>query len=394
MRSAFLPFSPPCLGEDEIGEVADAIRSGWITTGPKVRAFEAAFATHVGAPGALALNSCTAAMHVALATLGIGPGDEVITSTMTFCSTVNVIEQVGATPVLVDVEPDTLNLDPELVAAAISPRTRALIAVHYAGHPASMTRLRELAEAAKLHILEDAAHALAASHEGRSIGSGSNPVAFSFYATKNLATGEGGMLTGDPGFLEKARVWSLHGMSRDAWKRYEQGGNWFYEVVLPGFKYNMSDVQAGLGLAQLRKLPSFQHRRQAIAAAYTAAFARDPAIATPVVRQSCSHAWHLYPIRLQLEQLLIDRAQFIDELAALNIGASVHFIPVHRHPYYRDRYTLAPSRFPVAEDAYWRLVSLPMHPGLTEADANDVIEAVIETVEKHRRRKDRASSAA
>src|SRR3989475_11993633 len=257
-RQSWLPFSPPAVGQAEIDEVADTLRSAWITPGPKTQRFEREFAAFVGAPGALALNSCTAALHTALATLGIGPGDEVITTPLTFAATANVIEHVGARPVLVDVEPDTLTIDSTQIAAAMTPHTRAIIPVHYAGHPADMGPIHALAQAHRLLVLEDAAHALPAAYRGRKIGSGSNPVAFSFYATKNLTTAEGGMLTADPDFLARARILSLHGVSRDAATRYAAGGHWAYEVLVPGFKYNMTDMQGALGLWQLRKLDRFQ----------------------------------------------------------------------------------------------------------------------------------------
>jgi dTDP-4-amino-4,6-dideoxygalactose transaminase len=384
-RRTFLPFSPPSIGEAEIVAVVDTLRSAWITTGPKTRRFEQEFAATLGAPGALALNSCTAGLHTALATLGIGPGDEVITTPLTFAASVNVIEHVGARPVLVDVEPDTLNIDPAAVARAITARTKAVLPVHYAGHPADLDALEELARAHGLAVVEDAAHALSARYKGRFIGAGPNPVAFSFYATKNLTTGEGGMLTGDPAFLEGARTISLHGMSRDAWTRYDQGGGWYYEVVLPGFKYNMTDIQAAIGLCQLGRQDAFQRRRREVVARYTDAFAAHDALEPPTVRPDVQHAWHLYVLRLRLEVLRIDRARFIDELTDRNIGTSVHFIPIHMHPYYRDKYGYAPQAFPVARANYERLVSLPLHPGLSDGDVADVIEAVRDVAAMYRR---------
>ncbi|HSU17084.1 DegT/DnrJ/EryC1/StrS aminotransferase family protein [Longimicrobium sp.] len=376
MRSTFLPFSPPNIGEEEIAEVVETLRSDWITTGPKTRRFEQAFAEYLGAPGALALNSCTAGLHTALVALGIGPGDEVVTTPVTFAASVNVIEHTGATPVLADVEPDTLNVSPERVRAAVTPRTKALLPVHFAGHPADLDPLNEIAAAHGLAVVEDAAHALPASYRGRRIGSGSNPVAFSFYATKNLTTGEGGMLTGDPAFLDDARVVSLHGMSRDAWKRYEKGGSWFYEVVLPGFKYNMTDIQASLGLWQLRKLAAFQQRRREVVAAYHEGFCSHPALEPPSCRADVEHAWHLYVLRLRLDQLSIGRDRFIEELAKRNIGVSVHFIPVHMHPYYARKYGWRPEDFPVAHREYQRILSLPLHAGMSDADVSDVVAAV------------------
>ena len=384
-RPKFLLFSTPAIGEEEVAEVADTLRSGWITTGPKTAQFEAAFRTRVGAADALGLNSCTAGLHIALQSLGVGAGDEVITTPMTFCACANVIEHLGATPVLADVEPDTLNLDPTAVAAAIGPRTRAILATHYAGHPVDLDPLQELAEAHQLGLLEDAAHALPASYRGRLIGSGDNPVAFSFYATKNLTTGEGGMLTGSPEFLARARTLSLHGMSRDAWKRYGQGGSWFYEVHEPGFKYNMTDIQAAMGLVQLRKLERFQQRRREIVARYHAAFERMDALEIPVERPDVEHAWHLYVLRLRLGALRIGRDHFIDELTARNIGTSVHFIPLHLHPFYRQKYGYLPNRFPVAYSAYQRMLSLPLYPALTDEDVGDVIAAVLDVTRRFAR---------
>jgi dTDP-4-amino-4,6-dideoxygalactose transaminase len=384
-RETFLQFSPPCLGEEEIKEVVVTLRSHWITTGPKVRLFEKEFARYLGAPGALALNSCTAALHTALIASGVGPGDEVITTTMTFAASVNVIEHVGARPVLVDVEPDTLNIDPARVERAITPRTKAILVVHYAGHPVNLDLIWQIAASNNLLVLEDAAHALPAKYKGRHIGSGPNPVAFSFYATKNLTTGEGGMLTGDPELIERARVVSLHGMTRDAWKRYDKGGSWYYEVVYPGFKYNMTDIQAAIGLWQLRKLDSFQKRRRQIVQQYNEVFGDIDALEVPVERKDVEHAWHLYVLRLRREVLRIGRDQFIEELKERNIGTSVHFIPIHVHPYYRNKYGYKPEDFPVAWENYQRMLSLPLNPCLSDQDVADVIEAVLDVVRQYQR---------
>ena len=384
-RREFLSFSPPLIGEEEIAEVIDTLRSDWITTGPKVAQFEAQFAAAVSAPAAAALNSCTAALHTALAASGIGAGHEVITTPLTFAATANVVEHVGARPVLVDVEPDTLTIDPRQIEAAITPRTRAIIPVHYAGHPADLDPIHELARAHGLMVLEDAAHAIPAAYRGRAIGSGANPVAFSFYATKNLTTAEGGMLTGDPGLLARVRVLSLHGMSRDAWKRYDKGGTWRYEVLAPGFKYNMTDIQAALGLWQLRKLGTFQKRRREVVQRYTEAFQGDDTLELPVERPNVEHAWHLYVVRLRPGVLRIERDRFIEELAARNIGTSVHFMPIHLHPYYRDKYGYGATQFPVAYDSFQRMISLPLNPRLTDTDAADVIEAVRDVVRRYRR---------
>jgi len=365
-RSTFLSFSPPLIGEEEIAEVVDTLRSDWITTGPKTKQFEREFAQFIGAPAALAVSSATDAMLVGLAALGIGPGDEVITTPMTFCSTVHVIEHLGAQPVLVDVEPDTLNIDPEQVTRAVTPRTRVVMPVHLYGHPCEMDALLDIAAQHNLYLVEDAAHALPAKYKGRYIGS--SPLsrtlgegagvrvltAFSFYATKNLTTAEGGMLTGDPEIIEQTRIWSLHGMSRNAYKRYSAEGSWYYEVILPGFKCNMTDIQAAIGLHQLRKLPQFQARRREIVRRYNEVFSQFEELQAPVERPEVEHAWHIYALRLNLDRLTIDRARFIEELKVRNIGTSVHFIPIHLHPYYRDKYGYKPQDFPVAYREYQR----------------------------------------
>jgi dTDP-4-amino-4,6-dideoxygalactose transaminase len=384
-RSEFLLFSPPSIGQEEMDEVADTLRSGWITTGPKTGRFEAAFRDRVDAPEALGLNSCTAGLHIGLLALGVRPGDEVITTPMTFCACANVIEHLGARPCFADVEPDTLNLDPAAVEAAVTPRTRAILPVHYAGHPADLDSLNDVAARHGLTVMEDAAHAIPARYKGRMIGSGPNPASFSFYATKNLTTGEGGMLTGSSELIARARKLALHGMSRDAWKRYGPGGSWFYEVEEPGFKYNMTDIQAAMGLAQLRKLDRFQARRREVVAAYNLGFRDLEALEMPVERVEVEHAWHLYVLRLRPGVLRIGRDQFIWELTARNIGTSVHFIPLHLHPYYRQKYGHEPDQFPVAYGAYQRLVSLPLHPMLGDDDVSDVVNAVQDVVRKFTR---------
>lgn len=376
MRSTFLPFSPPFLGDEEIEEVVAALRSGWISRGPRTARFEEAFAAYVDAPGALGLNSCTAGLHLALAVLEIGPGDEVIVPTMTFAASANVVEHVGARPVLVDVEADTLNVDPAAVEAAITPRTRAIMVVHYGGHPAELDTLQAVANRHGLPIVEDAAHSLPARFRGVPVGSSSNLTAFSFYATKNLTTGEGGMLTGAPDLLARARLLSLHGMSGDAWNRYSSRGNWYYEVMAPGFKYNMTDLHAALGLRQLERLADMQRRRGEVVALYRHGLGGMDALDLPGARPHVESAWHLFPVRLRPEALPVDRQGFIEALGERNIGTSVHFIPVHLHPFYRDRYGYRPQDFPVALAAYERLVSLPLHPGLSDDDVSDVVDAV------------------
>jgi dTDP-4-amino-4,6-dideoxygalactose transaminase len=393
MRNEFLPFSPPLIGEDEINEVIDTLRSDWITTGPKTRRFEQEFAAYVGAPAALAVSSCTDAMLVALAALGVGPGDEVITTPMTFCSTAHVIEHLGGRPVLADVAPDTLNLDPERVAAAVTTRTRGLMPVHLYGHPCDMDQLGRIAAQNGLFVLEDAAHALPARYKGRLIGTPApgpdagiqQLTAYSFYATKNLTTGEGGMLTGSPDMVAGARMWSLHGMSHDAYNRYAAEGSWHYEVVLPGYKCNMTDIQASLGLVQLSKLPAFQLRRRQIVGRYNEAFGQLSQVQTPTQRPDVESAWHLYVVRLNLDQLTIGRNQFIEELKARNIGTSVHFIPIHLHPYYREKYGYRPDDFPVAYGEYQRIISLPLNLRMSDQDVEEVIDAVADVARRFRR---------
>lgn len=398
MRNEFLPFSPPSIGEAEIAEVLATLRSDWITTGPKTKQFEGAFSDRVHSGGAVAVASCTDGLQVALAALGIGPGDAVFTTPMTFCSTVHVIEHVGATPVLVDIDPETLNISPELLEIAVR-RTiaagvsipRCIIPVHYAGHPCDMAAIDRIAADHSLAIVEDAAHALPATVDGRTIGDPSAPsgvvraTAFSFYATKNLTTAEGGMLTGPADFLEEARLWSLHGMNRDAWNRYGEGGSWYYEVVRPGFKCNMTDIQAAIGLVQLDRLSEFQAARRDIVDLYVRELGEVPSIQLPTERSNVESALHLFPIRLDLDALTIGRGEFIEELGKLRIGASVHFIPIHLHPYYADKYDLRPDDFPVALEQYERLVSLPLNNKMSIHDAQDVIEAVQDIAERYSR---------
>ena len=382
VRPDFLPFSPPDVGPEEIAAVVETLRSPWITTGPRTKDFEREFAESVGAEGALALNSCTAGLHIALASLGIGPGDEVITTPMTFCASCNVIEHVGARPVLVDIDPRTMLLDLDRVKAAITPRTKAILPVHFAGMAVDMDALEDMVEGTEIEIVEDAAHCLPSSVRGRSVGSRPNFASFSFYATKNLTTAEGGMLTGSKERLDKARVLGLHGMSRDAFKRYEKGGSWRYEVVAPGFKYNMTDIQAALGRVQLRRLGEFARRRREIVALYDEAFGAMPALETPAHTPLGDHAWHLYVLRLNLDRLGIDRDRFIEELSARNIGTSVHFIPIHLHPYYRDKYGFAPEDLPNASGQFERTISLPLSNALSTDDARTVVDAVRDVIER------------
>jgi dTDP-4-amino-4,6-dideoxygalactose transaminase len=383
VRETFLPFALPLIGQEEIDEVVDTLKSGWITTGPKTQRFEEKFRNYIGSAHALAVSSCTAGLHLALAALGVGAGDEVITSTLTFCATANVIVHLGATPVLADIK-DDLNIDLEEVKRRITPKTRSIIPVHIGGHPCNMDALLRIARENNLFVVEDAAHAVGARYKGRKIGTLSEAAAFSFYPIKNMTTAEGGMVTTNREDLaEKMRVLSLHGISKDAWKRYTDKGSWYYEVLEAGYKYNMTDLQASLGIHQLDKLEDFIKTRKRYADIFTRAFKELEAIEVPPEDEATSSAWHLYAIKLNLNRLTIDRERFIEELRAENIGSSVHFIPLHRHPYYRQRWGFKAEDFPVAEEAYKRIVSLPLYPRMTEGDVEDVIAAVQRVVVKH-----------
>ncbi len=386
VRSAFLPFSRPCIGPREKELAIEALESGWITTGPKAEELGRRIAARVGVRHGTALNSATGGLHLALAALGVGPGDEVVTSTYTFVACVNVIEHVRARPVLVDVEPDTLCLNPRAVERALTPRTRAVMPVDYGGHPADLDAVGRLARPRGIPLVEDAAHALGAAVGDRPVGSLSDVTVFSFYATKNLTTGEGGcVVTDDDALAERLDLLSLHGMDRDAWKRYSDTGNWYYEITSPGFKYNLSDILAGVGLGQLEHFDEMQRQREAHVARYDALLADVPEVRTPRVRPGVTHARHIYPVALELERLTCDRARFVAELRAENIGTSVHFIPIHLHPYFRTQLGTKPGDFPVAEDAYRRAVTLPLFPHMTPRDVEDVVAAVRKVVAAYRR---------
>jgi dTDP-4-amino-4,6-dideoxygalactose transaminase len=383
MRNSFLPYCLPFIGEEEIAEVADSLRSGWITTGPKVKRFEQEFAAYVGAKHAIAVSSCTAALHTSLAAFSVGPGDEVIVPTLTFCATANVVVHLGATPIIVDVDQD-FQISAEAVCQAITPRTKAIIPVHYAGQACNLSEILAIADAHGIPVIEDAAHAAGAEYEGARIGSHGHAVCFSFYAIKNMTTGEGGMITTNDDILaQRLRLLSLHGMSRDAWKRYTEAGSWYYEVLEPGFKYNMTDIQAALGIHQLRRLDGFIRRRQEIAAIYDSAFSDLREILLPARLPKRNHTFHIYAIRLDPGASRLSRSDFIDGLRARNIGTSVHFIPLHRHPFYRRQYGYQPEQFPVCEEIYQGLLSLPLYPKMTNQDAADVIEAVRDLVGEH-----------
>ncbi len=381
MRESFLPFALPDFDDTEAAALQEVLRSGWVTTGPKARQFEKEFADMVGAPYAVAVNSCTAALHLALEALGVGRGDEVLTTTYTFAATGEVVRYFDAKPVLVDVEPQSLNMDLDAVEAAITPRTKAVIPVHIAGLPVDMDRLRAICRRHHLPVVEDAAHSFPTRYKGQMVGNLGEVTCFSFYATKTLTTGEGGMIcTADEKIAQRCRIMALHGISRDAWKRYTSEGSWYYEIEAPGYKYNLPDLAAALGIAQLRKATRMWERRRAIARRYGEAFRSVPELTLPFDRAEDQHAWHLYLLRLNLDRLSIDRARFLDELKRRNIGTSVHFIPLHVHPYYRDTYGYKQQDFPVAFREYGRVISLPIYSKMSDQDVSDVIDAVLDVV--------------
>jgi dTDP-4-amino-4,6-dideoxygalactose transaminase len=386
MPRPFLPFHVPDIGEEEIRSVAETLRSGWLTTGSKTKAFEEGFSNYVGATHAVAVNSCTAALHLALDAIGIREGDEVIVPTMTFAATAEVVIYLKAKPVLLDCQADTLNLEPNRLAAAITPKTKAIIAVHFGGQPCDMDPILQVAKAHNLKIIEDAAHALPASYKGKKVGTIGDITCFSFYATKTITTGEGGMATTDnPEWAARMRVMSLHGISHDAWKRYTKEGSWYYEILYPGFKYNLTDIAAAIGIEQLRKSDNFWNARKRIAATYNAAFADLPELQTPACRAFAQHAWHLYPIQLDLDRLRVNRNRFIEALHEKGIGTSVHFIPLHLHPYYRDKFGYRPGDFPTATAVFERIISLPIYSKMAESDVEQVIAAVREVAGANRR---------
>lgn len=385
-RQEFLPYALPLIEEDDIAGVVDSLKSGWIAKGPKTMEFEQRFAEYVGAKYAVALSSCTAALHLSLVAAGIGEGDEVLTTPMTFASSANVVIHTGAKPVFVDIDPVTMNIDAKKIREKITSRTKAIIPVHIAGHPCEMDEIMAIALENNLFVLEDAAHAVYTQYKGKLIGSIGNATAFSFYATKNLVTGEGGMVTTDDEELyNKIRVMSTHGMSRNAWNRYAEAGSWYYEILSPGYKDNMSDIMAGLGLSQLAKLERMQGMRQEIVDYYQGEFGKMPELEVPAELDYARHAWHLYIIKLNLDKLSIDRGKFIDKLKEENIGTSVHFIPLHLHPYYRDTYGYKPEDFPVALSVFERIISLPLYPRMSRQDASDVVDAVKRIIEQSRR---------
>ena len=384
-RDKFIPYNLPDLTEAEIHAVDDTLRSLWIAKGPRTLEFERKFAEHVGAKHAVAMNSCTAALHVALLSAGIGAGDEVITTPMTFASTASTILHTGATPVFADIDYRTGCIDPDEIKKKITPRTKAVVPVHYSGQVCDLDRIYKIADEHGLFVSEDAAHALESRYKGRLIGCHpKGAVSYSFYATKNLTTGEGGMLVTDSDTIDaRARVWAGQGMSRSSWNRYAKGGSWQYDICEPGFKYNIFDIQAAMGLEQLSRIGEMQARRKKIAEKYQREFAKIDAVEPPVVPDYTTHSWHLYVLRIVPEKLTIDRDRFITELNDRNVGTSVHFIPVTDMSAYTKRFGFRRGDFPNAEKHFGRIISLPLYPSLTEEEADYIVAAVRDIAEKY-----------
>jgi dTDP-4-amino-4,6-dideoxygalactose transaminase len=386
MRDNFLVFGSPQIGEDEIREVVECLRSGWISTGPRVGRFQKMFSQYIGSKYALALNSCTAGLHLALLAAGLEPGDEVITTPMTFAASANAIIHAGARPVFVDIESSTANIDPEQIEKQITARTRAIIPVHLYGRPCNMDRIMDIAKKHHLIVIEDAAHAIEAVYKGKKIGTIGDITVFSFYVTKNLVTGEGGMVTTESDkYAEKVETYGLHGMSRGAWKRYSDEGFKHYQVVFPGFKYNMMDIQAAMGIHQLKRIESSLKKREDIWQRYDEAFRQLP-VQTPVApEKETKHARHLYTVHLKLEDLKVDRDAVQQAINAQNIGTGIHFVSLHLHPYYRDTYGYKKDDFPNSLCVSERTVSLPLSAKLTDDDVQDVIQAVSKVLDRFSR---------
>jgi perosamine synthetase len=381
-----VPFHRPSIGEEEISEVVDTLRSGWLTTGPKVERFQQEFAKAVNARHAIAVNSATAALHLALEAIGVGPGDEVIIPAYTFAATGEVVTYLGACPVLADCREDTLNIDAGTIESQLTSRSKAILPVHIAGQACDMEPILELARARGLGVIEDAAHSLPASYKGRPVGAIGDITAFSFYATKTLTTGEGGMATTErDDYAARMKLMSLHGLSGDAWKRYTARGHWYYEITDFGFKYNLTDVAAAIGLRQLERLGVFQQRREQIARMYNDSFGELDTCFTPRDAGFGTHAWHLYILELNLPALTAGRNDVLDSLRRKGVGTSVHFMPLHLHPIYQRLYGYQPGDFPTAEAVFARACSLPIYPAMTDRDVAHVIEAVRTTLQEARR---------
>lgn len=386
MNKDFLLFHKPFISEEEVAEITDTVRSGWLSMGPKTIRFEQEFNKYIGAKRSVAVSSWTAAGHLTLEAFGIEKDDEVILPTMTFPATAEIVCYFGAKPVIVDVDEDTLNISLEEIEKSITPKTKAIIPVHYGGQPCDMDEILELAKKYNLRVLEDAAHSLPAYYKGKKIGTLSDVTCFSFYATKTLSTGEGGMIcTNNEEIAERTAIMRLHGINRDAWKRYSESGSWYYEVVAPGYKYNFTDLQASLGLPQLKKVDIMWEWRKKIAARYTEAFKDFDLIKLHTIKPDRESSWHLYPVKLNLEMLTKNRAQLIDELKKHNIGIGVHFMPVHQHLYYQKTFNLDDKDFPVSSAAFPRLMSLPIYPGMTDESIEKVINVVTDVLNKFRK---------
>ena len=388
MADSFISFHRPTIGLEESEAVQHVLDSRWLTTGPVTQQFEREFAAYVGSRYAVAVNSCTAALHLALDAAGISEGDEVLVPSYTFAATAAVVAHCGARPVLCDSVPGGFNMDPADAERRITERTRAIIPVHLAGEPCDLAAFQDLSEAKSFHLIEDAAHALPASYRDRRIGSISEFTAFSFYATKSITTGEGGMLaTNNEGYAKRASIMRLHGIRGDAWKRYTSEGSWFYEVIDAGLKANMPDLLAAIGLAQLKKADAFHERRCQIAETYLATLGKlDELEMPPTGNSTKAHSWHLFILRLRPSTLEINRSEMIRQLKECGIGTSVHFIPLHLHPYYQQAFGYSKGDFPQAEDAYSRCVSLPIYPDMTNSEVERVIKTVEGIVMKNWRR--------
>lgn len=386
MNKDYLLFHKPFISEEEINEMVDTLRSGWLSMGPKTIKFEEEFNKYIGSKKSVAVNSWTAAGHLTLEAFGIEKGDEVIVPTMTFPATAEIVCYFGAKPVIVDVDEDTLNISLEAIQKAITPKTKAIIPVHYGGQPCDLDEINELAKINNLKVLEDAAHSLPATYKGKKIGTISDVTCFSFYATKTLSTGEGGMIcTNDEEIAERCAIMRLHGINRDAWKRYSEAGSWYYEVVAPGYKYNFTDLQASLGIPQLKKVDTMWNWRKSIAEKYFEGLKNLDSITLPTVKRDRESSWHLFPIRLNLEMLTKNRAQIIEELKRRDIGVGVHFMPVHQHLYYNETFNLDDKNYPVASAAFPRLMSLPIYPGMTDHSVEKVISTLIDTLNIYKR---------
>ena len=384
MRTHFLPFHSPDLGDEELKAVEGVLRSGWLTTGSRVRQFESDFAQRIGIRHAIAVNSCTGALHLGLDTVGVREGDEVIVPTMTFAATAEVVHYFKARPVLVDCLEGTLNLDPDLVQRSITSKTKAIIPVHFGGHACDMDGILEIAREHGLRVVEDAAHAFPAEYKGQMIGTVGDLTCFSFYSTKTITTGEGGMITTqNDEYADRIRMMSLHGINADAWTRHTERGSWYYEILYPGYKYNMTDIAASIGIHQLKKCDRFWKIRRQFSEMYNDGFSNMPEIDIIHPQVDHQHAWHLYVIQLNLDRLRISRGKFIELLREENIGASVHFIPLHLHPFYRDSYGFKAGNFPNALEIYDRIVSLPLYAKMNDRDIGDVIEAVRKIVSEN-----------